>query len=117
MGSVDHRISLREKIHQTIFLNETRAGHRFDIFITTMIVLSMIVVMLESIQEIKDPLRNILNILEWVFTILFTIEYLLRLYSSRDRRKYAFSFFGIVDFLSITPTYLAIMFVGIQHLL
>ena len=117
MDSVYPKNTLREKIYQTIFLNETKAGHRFDIFITTMIVMSMIVVMLESIREIKDPLRNILNILEWIFTILFTIEYLLRLYSARDRRKYAFSFFGIVDFISITPTYLAIMFVGIQHLL
>jgi voltage-gated potassium channel len=109
--------SLKEKLYRIIFLNDTPAGHRFDLAITTLIILSVIVVMLESMTEIRSKIGHILNLVEWVFTILFTIEYLLRLYSARDRRKYATSFFGIVDFLSTAPTYLGFFFIGLQSLL
>src|SRR5258706_8614222 len=109
--------TLKERLYHIIFLNDTKAGHRFDLLITCMIVLSVIVVILESVAQVRNSLGGILSILEWVFTVLFTIEYGLRLYSASSRKKYAVSFFGIVDFLSVIPSYLAFMFIGMHELL
>ena len=114
---MEQRSPLKEKLYSIIFLNDTPGGHRFDIAVTTMIVLSVAVVMLESVPEFEALSKNLLAILEWIFTLLFTIEYSLRLYSAKDTRKYATSFFGIVDLLSILPSYLGFLFVGMQHLL
>jgi voltage-gated potassium channel len=109
--------SLKERLYHIIFLNDTKAGHRFDLIITCLIILSVIVVMLESVAQVRNSLGGVLSILEWVFTVLFTIEYGLRLYSARSTKKYAVSFFGIVDFLSVIPSYLAFMFIGMHELL
>jgi len=101
---------LRERIHEIIFEADTRAGKWFDIILMIVIVLSVLVVMLESIKEFAEEYHHILFALEWFFTIFFTIEYILRLYVVHKPLKYATSFFGIIDLLATIPTYLAFIF-------
>src|SRR5688500_17955875 len=109
--------SVREKLSRIIFYNDTKAGHRFDIIILWLIVLSVTMVILDSVDAISPGIHHVFQIWEWVFTILFTIEYLLRIYSAPDRWKYITSFFGIVDLLAIIPSYAGIFIPGTQQLL
>lgn len=97
----------REKAREIIFGHETTAGRAFDLALMIAIALSVAVVMLDSVQSISAVHHTSLLAAEWAFTILFTIEYLLRLWCAGNRREYAFSFFGIVDLLAILPTWLA----------
>jgi voltage-gated potassium channel len=103
---------LRARIHEIIFEADTPAGKAFDIALLVAISLSVLAVMLESVQDIRESHQNTLIRIEWVFTILFTIEYVLRLASVKRPLKYAFSFYGIVDLLSIIPTYLTLLPIG-----
>jgi voltage-gated potassium channel len=107
----------KEKIYTVIFEAETPAGRIFDVFLLVTIILSIFVVFLESIQDVRGMFGAELYYLEWVFTLLFTVEYLFRLYSVRKPLKYALSFFGIVDLLAIIPTYLSLFVVGTQYFL
>jgi len=107
----------RTKIYEVIFEADTPSGKVFDVLLICAILLSVTVVFLESIEELKNDYGKIFNALEWGFTILFTVEYLLRLISVNRPLKYVFSFYGIVDFLSIVPTYLSLIIVGSQYLL
>ena len=107
---------LREKIKQIIFGTNTRAGKLFDEVLVVAIVLSIITVMLESVSDYNQKYGAILIIAEWVFTILFTLEYLLRMYCIRRPMSYSLSFFGIIDLLSIIPTYLSVLLPGTQVL-
>ena len=102
----------KDRIHEIIFEADTPEGKAFDIILLIMIVLSIIAVMLESVDSINEKYHHQLIIVEWILTILFTIEYALRMYCVRSRRKYAFSFFGIVDVLSILPTYMGLFISG-----
>ncbi len=113
----DAPLSLRDQLNLTIFGVETPAGRRFDIALLVVIVLSIVVVMLESVNDIADSYKLAFRIIEWAFTIVFTVEYGLRLYCARQRLKYAVSFFGLVDFLSLLPTFLSLVFTGIHSLL
>ena len=97
---------LKEKIHEIIFEADTPAGKLFDIVLMILIVASVLVVMLESVESINKQYHSIFKVLEWVFTICFTIEYVLRLYCIYRPVKYATSFFGVVDLVSILPTYI-----------
>ncbi|MBC2720191.1 MAG: ion transporter [Desulfobacteraceae bacterium] len=107
----------RETLHEIIFEADTPAGKLFDIILIVSIVLSVIVVMLDSVSTIRNSYGGFLILSEWFFTFLFTIEYFLRL-SCVDRSfKYATSFFGIVDFLAIIPTYLSLFLPGSQFLI
>src|SRR5690606_4182203 len=108
---------LKLKIYEIIFESDTREGRLFDILLLSSIVLSVVIVLLESVQDIKFNWGNWLVGLEWFFTGIFTIEYLARLWVVLNKRKYIFSFFGLVDLLSVLPTYLAIFFAGAQSLL
>lgn len=108
---------LKLKIYEIIFESDTREGRLFDIILLSSIVLSVVIVLLESVQDIKSDWGNWLVGLEWFFTGIFTIEYLARLWVVLNKRKYIFSFFGLVDLLSVLPTYLAIFFAGAQSLL
>jgi voltage-gated potassium channel len=113
-----YRLSgLKLKIYEIIFESDTREGKLFDIILLVSIVLSVAVVLLESVQDIKANWGSWLVGLEWFFTGIFTIEYLARLWVVLNKRKYIFSFFGLVDLLSVLPTYLAIFFAGAQSLL
>lgn len=113
----DEEIDLKEKWRRIIFEAETPAGRMFDVAILWLIVASVIVVMLESVERIEAAVGNTFYILEWVFTGIFTVEYLGRLMTSRNPAKYAKSFFGIVDFLSILPSYLGLFLPGGQALM
>lgn len=110
-------ISLRSKIHDIIFDTDTWSGKLFDVVLIWAISISVIVVMLESVEELASQWGGIFRSLEWFFTILFSIEFILRLYSVSRPLKYVFSFFGIVDILSILPTYLSLVLVGSHYLL
>jgi voltage-gated potassium channel len=92
-------------------------GKLFDVLLIFAILLSVTVVFLESIEELKNDYGQIFYALEWGFTILFTIEYLFRIISVNKPLRYIFSFYGIIDFLSIAPTYLSLVIVGSQYLL
>jgi voltage-gated potassium channel len=102
----------KKKLYEIVFEADTRAGKLFDLFLLCMIVLSTLVVMLESVPAMSNRYATLFKVLEWVFTILFTIEYLLRLFVVVRKGRYIFSFFGIVDLLSVLPTYLALFFSG-----
>ena len=115
---------LRKRIHLVIEGTDTRLGKFFDIILLIAILASVSVVMLDSVLYMRLQYGTIFYYAEWFFTILFTFEYILRLFSAPNRIRYSFSFFGIVDLLSILPSYLSILllylgstFVGIQYLL
>ena len=107
----------RERIHEIIFEADTPAGKAFDVALLVFIILSVVAVMLESTSTVAAQYGRELSAFEWLVTILFTIEYLLRLYSVRRPARYARSFFGIVDLLAILPTYLSLIIPGAQSLL
>jgi voltage-gated potassium channel len=108
---------LRARLHEIIFEADTPAGKLFDVVLIISIVLSVLIVMLDSVGPINTSYGQLLYFGEWFFTVLFTIEYFLRLYSVGRPLSYATSFFGIVDLLAILPTYLSIFFPGTQYLL
>ena len=99
------------------FSHDTLASNTFDVILLILIGLSVIVIMLESVDELGEKYGSIFWIIELAFTGLFTIEYLVRIWCCRRKRRYIFSFFGIVDLLSILPTYIALIFTGTQYLI
>lgn len=109
--------TFREKAHQVIFEAETPAGKLFDVALLIAIVTSVMVVLLETVKSYNQDYWRIFYILEWIFTILFTLEYAMRLYVVHKPLRYSTSFYGIVDLLSILPTYLSLFFMGAQSLL
>ncbi|MDC6166528.1 MULTISPECIES: ion transporter [unclassified Roseateles] len=98
----------RLKVYTVIFEADTRAGRAFDMVLIALVLASIAVVMLESVAPIKARWGGLFRVLEFVFTALFTIEYLLRLACVRHPWRYARSFYGIVDLLAVLPTYLAL---------
>lgn len=104
-------------LHEIIFEADTRTGKFFDIFLIVSIVLSVTVVMLDSVAAIHQQHGALLYSLEWLFTILFTAEYFLRLLAVGRPLLYATSFLGIVDLLAILPTYLSVLIPGSQYFL
>lgn len=112
------RSPTREKIHEVIFEADTPMGKWFDVVLLILISASVLVVMLESVNYINVRYANLFFKLEWFFTAIFTLEYLLRLYSVYRPWKYATSFYGVVDLLAILPAYLSLFLVaGAQSLL
>tara|TARA_B100001564_G_scaffold236016_1_gene199488 strand:+ start:5475 stop:6281 length:807 start_codon:yes stop_codon:yes gene_type:complete len=107
---------VRQKLKSIIFGTDTRIGKLFDEVLIVAIILSIVTVLLDSVSEYNNNYGTYLHIAEWIFTILFTVEYLLRMLCIRRPWSYVFSFFGIVDFLSIIPTYLSLFFPGTQVL-
>ncbi len=107
----------RLRLYEIIFEADTSEGKLFDVVLIWSIILSVLVVFLESIQELGERYTYYFHLFEWIFTILFSIEYLFRLISVRKPLGYAFSFYGIVDFLAILPTYLSLIIAGSQYLL
>jgi len=108
---------VRNYIYTIIFGTDTRAGKLFDIILFIVILFSVIVVMLNSVESIHNKYGNLFIDLEWIITIVFTLEYILRVYSTRKPLKYIFSFYGIIDFLSILPTYISIFVTGSHFLI
>lgn len=107
----------KRKLHEVIYEADTPLGKWFDITLFILIIISVILVMLESVKEIDAKYHSILLTLEWVITILFTIEYIARVVSIRKPFKYIFSFYGIIDFISTIPLYLSYIFIESHFLL
>ncbi|MEO0583499.1 MAG: ion transporter [Bacteroidota bacterium] len=107
---------LRLKVHEIIFEADTPAGKGFDVALLVLIVLSVVVVMLESVESIAHAFGTLFLYLEWIVTVLFTLEYILRIYAIKKPWNYIFSFYGIVDLLSILPTYLSLIVAGSHFL-
>lgn len=106
----------RWKLHEIIFEADTPVGKAFDVALLLSISLSVLVVMLDSMPDIRASHRSALVALEWLFTLLFTLEYALRIASVRRPWRYITSFFGVIDLLSILPTYLSLFIPGSQYL-
>ena len=106
----------RDNLHEVIFEADTPAGKAFDVVLIASILLSVLVVMLESAGDFGRRHSVALHGVEWFFTILFTVEYVLRLLCVGRPSRYATSFFGVVDLLAIVPTYLSLLFPGSQYL-
>jgi len=103
---------LKQTLRSVIFGTETPAGKRFDIALMICIVLSVTLIFIDTIGTIHAQYGDYIRIGEWTFTVIFTVEYILRLYCSLNRLHYARSFFGVVDLVSILPSYLGLIFPG-----
>lgn len=107
----------QKSLYHIIFGTDTPGGKAFDLALIYLILISVAAVMLESIDPVRQRFQLGLDVIEWVFTILFTLEYGLRIYSHPTPRKYIFSFFGFIDLISILPTYLALFIGGAESLI
>jgi voltage-gated potassium channel len=103
-------VNLRKKIFIIIFGADTKAGKTFDVVLLWMILVSVTVVILESVSSLRLAFHDLFHTTEWIFTVVFTLEYLLRIYSSPRPLRYMTSFYGIIDLLAILPTYLGFFF-------
>ena len=111
------RSRLQDRVYRIIFESDTPAGRGFDILLILAIVASVVAVMLDSMASVQKAAGGVLSAAEWAFTILFTIEYVLRLYAAPRRLRYARSFFGVIDLLALAPTYLSVLLPGGHFLL
>jgi voltage-gated potassium channel len=107
----------RERCFHVVFGNDTTAGRTFDVLLLAIISISVGVAAMDSVASLHQRFGRLFYILEWVFTLLFTAEYILRLLIVRRPVRYALSFYGIIDFLAVLPTYLALLFPGLQFLI
>lgn len=114
---MSQQASWRHKLHEVIYESHTPAGKAFDVALLICIVISIIVVMLDSVPMLHSRYSQTFFIVEWCFTVLFTIEYILRLICVRKPLLYATSFLGMIDLMAIIPSYLSIILVGAQSLL
>jgi voltage-gated potassium channel len=110
-------MSFRQRLYTIIFEADTRAGKLFDEVLIAAILLSLVVVVLDSVESIASKHSDLLTALEWGFTLLFTAEYMARLWCAPKPLAYARSFYGVVDVLAILPTYLAFFFPGLHALI
>jgi voltage-gated potassium channel len=111
------RAPWRDHLYKVIFEAETRTGKVFDVALLVAIVASVLVVMLDSVEPLNTRHRALFDVLEWFFTVLFTVEYGLRLLSAHYPARYARSFFGIIDLAAVLPSYLAVLVPGAASLL
>lgn len=107
----------RDALHEVIFEADTAAGRAFDVALIAAILASVVAVMLESVAGVRARYGDLLIAAEWGFTILFSVEYLLRLVCVSSPMRYARSFFGVVDLVAVLPTYLSVLVPGAQYLL
>ena len=108
---------LRKRLFTIIFESDTRAGKIFDEVLLGIILVSVIVVMFESVEHIRIKYGYSLKIIEWIITIIFTLEYITRIRVSSKPVSYIFSFYGLIDLLAIIPTYLSVFLSGGQSLI
>lgn len=108
---------LRQRLEHIIFDTNTPISNGFDLALIWLIIASVLLVMIESIASVRSSYGQILRGLEWFFTIIFSLEYLIRLGVAKEPRKYARSFFGIIDLLTLLPSYLSIFLAGAHYLL
>ena len=110
-------LSWKDRAFEIIFEADTPAGKAFDIALIICILLSVVVVMLDSVESYRQSFGAYFHAAEWFFTILFTIEYIFRLICVTKKLRYAGSFFGIVDLLAVLPTYISLLIPGMHYLL
>ena len=110
-------MSTRAHLNQIVFGTDTKAGRRFDVILLWIILISILVVMLESVPEMDAKFDFEFGIVEWILTLVFTVEYLLRIWISPKPLEYVFSLWGVIDLLSILPTYVSFFMVGYHYLL
>lgn len=110
-------MSLRDKTYKVIFETDTKAGKNFDVALLYLILCSVLLVMFDSVPEYSLRYGQIFVVLEWCLTVVFSIEYILRIWSSKKPLSYIFSPWGIIDLLSIIPTYLSLLLTGYHYLL
>lgn len=113
----DKPASWRLRLHQIIYESSTAGGKAFDVTLLVLIVSSIIVVIMDSSADLHQAYGQLFFVLEWAFTILFTIEYILRLICIKKPLRYVFSFLGLIDILAIIPGYLSFFYAGAQSLL
>lgn len=109
--------SWQHRLHEVIYESNTPAGKLFDVSLLVLIIASIVVVMLDSVPRLNRRYGDVFYYLEWAFTIVFTIEYILRLICLKKPLGYVFSSLGIIDLLAIVPSYLSFFFAGTQSLL
>ncbi len=109
--------TIRQRISRVVFESDTLAGRRFDKALFVAIIASVAVVVLASVDAIGKKHAGLLSALEWLFTVAFTLEYLIRIYCAPNRRQYMLSFFGVIDLLAVIPTYLALIFPELHSLI
>lgn len=109
--------SWRVRWHEVIFEADTPAGKRFDLVLLGLIFLSVLAVCLESVRELRITYGSALHAIEWAFTLIFTVEYVVRLITVRRPLRYVLSFYGLVDLFAVLPTYLSFLLPGSQSLL
>lgn len=105
-----HTLTRRQYWRRVIFDHDTKAGNAFDVALIVAILGSVAVVMLDSLSSLSPGVHRVLMVFEWIFTILFTVEYAARLWCAADRWRYARSFYGIVDVMATLPTYISLIF-------
>lgn len=110
-------MSWRERLYVIIFFTNTPAGKRFDTWLLVIILASLVVVMFDSIASFNERHGELLTTLEWGFTTIFALEYLVRIYTHPEPRKYIFSFYGAIDLLSVLPAFIALLLPDAQYLL
>ncbi len=98
----------KAKIHEIIFEADTTEGKTFDVLLLILIIISIVATMMETVASVRVEYGKTLVVIEWIVTIFFSIEYIMRIYSSKNPWAYIFSFYGIVDLLSIFPTYFGV---------
>ena len=108
---------IRNRLQEIIYESNTPAGKAFDVSLLILIIWSILIVIFDSVESWHASFGQLFFILEWIFTIIFTIEYILRLVSIKRPLSYVFSFLGVIDLLAIIPSYLSIFFIGAQLLL
>ncbi|MFZ2171705.1 MAG: ion transporter [Methylococcaceae bacterium] len=108
--------TLRHTLYQVIYQAHTPAGRRFDIALIILILASVLTIILDSVAEISQQYREQLSTAEWIFTILFTIEYILRIFCIHRPFKYIASFYGLIDLLAIVPSYISLLIPGSHYL-
>lgn len=113
----EHQLDWRKRLYHIIFEAESPGGKAFDVFLLIAILGSVLAVVLDSVPILRDSYGLAFDIAEWAFTVLFTLEYILRIATFPKPRAYIFSFYGLVDLLAILPTYLSLFFVGMESLL
>jgi len=109
--------TIKKRIYETIFEADTLEGKAFDLSLMTLIVISILLVMFDSVPVVHDRYSHPLRIAEWIITSIFTIEYVLRIWVVNKPAGYIFSFYGIIDLLAILPGFIVLLFSGMQSLL
>ncbi|WP_299782525.1 ion transporter [uncultured Formosa sp.] len=116
MSKPTNKKNWKDQLHEIIYEADTPAGKLFDVLLLVIIIASIILVMLESVKTIDLKYHSLLNVLEWIITVIFTIEYIARIITVKKPFKYIFSFYGVIDLLSTAPKYLSILFAGTHAL-